>query len=94
MKTPTAFKGTQKITKIMQKIQKMAYYLFIFRRYWAKEPRHSENIFAKKRYTSLYRSKRDPPPLLGINAFATGNPLEATVVTPAAVGGSRWGFFF
>ena len=24
-----------------------------FRRFWAKEPRHSETIFAKKRYTSI-----------------------------------------
>ena len=29
----------------------MAHYLFIFRRFWVKEPRHSETIFAKKRYT-------------------------------------------
>ena len=25
----------------------------IFRRFWVKEPRHSENSFAKKRYTSI-----------------------------------------
>ena len=26
---------------------------FFFRRFWVKEPRHSGNIFAKKRYTSI-----------------------------------------
>ena len=31
----------------------MAYYLFFFRRFWVKEPRYSENIFAKKRYTHM-----------------------------------------
>ena len=29
-----------------------------FRRFWVKEPRHSENSFAKKRYTSIVA--RDP----------------------------------
>ena len=32
---------------------KMAYYLFFFRQFWVKEPRHSENIFARKRYTLI-----------------------------------------
>ena len=27
--------------------------IFFFRRFWVKESRHSENIFAKKRYTSM-----------------------------------------
>ena len=30
--------------------EKMAFFL---RRFWVKEPRHSENILAKKRYTSI-----------------------------------------
>ena len=33
--------------------EKMAYYLFFFRQFWVKEPRHSGTIFAKKRYTSI-----------------------------------------
>ena len=33
--------------------KKLAYYLFVFRRLWVKEPGHSETIFAKKRYTSI-----------------------------------------
>ena len=27
--------------------------IFFFRRFWVKEPRRSENMFAKKRYTSM-----------------------------------------
>ena len=32
----------------------MAYYLFFFRRFWVKELRHSQTIFAKKRYTIFF----------------------------------------
>ena len=33
-------------------------FFFFFRRFWVKEPRRSENIFAKKRYTLIPLSLR------------------------------------
>ena len=42
-------------TRIKRKKKWPTYYLFVFRRYYfcVKESRHSETIFAKKRYTSI-----------------------------------------
>ena len=51
----------------------MAHYFFIFRRFWVKEPRHSENIFAKKRYTSIVarvRSRLIPSSLTPVKVSA------------------------
>ena len=53
---PMASRYTTRITK-----KKMAYdYLIFFRRFWVKEPRHSENTFAKKRYTSIVACVHTP----------------------------------
>ena len=48
--TGSKFQWPRYTTRIMPK---MAYYLFFFRRFWVKEPRHSETVVAKKRYTSI-----------------------------------------
>ena len=37
-------------------LAKMAYYFFIFRRFWVKEPRQLENEIAKKEYTFILAS--------------------------------------
>ena len=33
--------------------KKIAHYFFFSRRFWVKNPHHSENVYAKKRYTSI-----------------------------------------
>ena len=43
----------------------MAYYLFIFRRFWVKEPRHSEKEIAKIRYTFIETCVLYPNDVLG-----------------------------
>ena len=47
-------------TTIIVSCIRMAYYLFFFRRFWVKEPRHSETIFASKK-VHLYGSTRLQP---------------------------------
>ena len=44
-------------TRITQKKKwPTRYHFFFFRRFRVKEASHSENVFAKKRYTPIYRS--------------------------------------
>ena len=47
MKNPMASRGTQQESAK----KKMAY----FRRFWVKGPRHSENVFDRKRYILIWR---------------------------------------
>ena len=71
--------------RIMQK--KMSYYLFIFRRFWVKEPRHSENIFAKKRYTSIVAH-------VGSATYPVNNPMAYTYAYNNTEVALFWPFFF
>ena len=54
-----------------------------FRRFWVKVPRHSETIFAKKRYTSIVA-------LVGHYYFLFQN-LHTNSLLQVGVGGKRWG---
>ena len=57
VKNPVEYVCNENRAKI---IPGMAYFFF-FRRFWVWEPRHSQNIFAKKRYTSIVATGLDAP---------------------------------